>query len=953
MVVATWITKQLVFDGFVTGLVIGLLAMGIVLIYRSTRVINFAVGNMGLVGTALLAIMVVDHGIPFWLAVIACLAVGALYGALMEVAVIRRLFAAPRVIVLVATIGLAQLSLAVVVALPKIETVGAGYPVASNGQWTLLGIDVTGSQASIIVVVPIVAAALAWFLNRTMIGKGVKAAAENSDLARLSGINPKLVSLLVWTIGGFLATLSMILIAGQANSSGTLAALGPSTLVRALAAAVIGGMVSFPIALVAGIGIGITEAVVRFNFLADAGLIDFLLFLAVLVAVWFQSRQPGETQAFSFAPKVKAVPERLREVWWVRNLSALTLGALGIAAVLLPIIVTQPSRQLVYASIVVFAVCGLSVTVLTGWAGQLSLGQMAFAGLGALLAAALTRGFALGIGWRDDQLFDIHVHSMPSLLAIAISTLLVAGLAALIGLGALRVRGLLLAVSTFAFGVAAQQYLYRRPVFSDGNSVSVPLPRGTLFGLDLSSQRTYYYVVLGRARGDTRRRRSTAPFRYRPHHHRRARQPGHRRRIQRRARAREAPRLRPRRWHRRARRCLLGCARHQRSPHRPVLHGRELPPTRFARGDRRARVHRRPGARLAVGRRPPRLLPGQRARSVVHVERGPPRPPSLLPRRARADRVLGEKRAPRVGGEADGPGSGEDDPRHAAGSHDCSARPDLALSGPALVASEVTVRFGGLVATDAVSLEVGANEIVGLIGTNGAGKSTLMNAIGGYLPSTGTVQLLGDDVSGLRPAARARRGLGRTFQAATLFPELTVRETVQVALEARGRTGILTAALLIPRSNRLERAKRADAAELIDFLGLGRYADTHISELSTGTRRIVELAGLLALDARVLCLDEPTAGIAQRETEAFGPLIVEIRRELGASMLVIEHDMPLIMSISDRVYCLEAGRIIAEGAPSAVRDNPLVIASYLGTDERAIARSGTAASTVRTVEPAP
>ena len=281
------------------------------------------------------------------------------------------------------------------------------------------------------------------------------------------------------------------------------------------------------------------------------------------------------------------------------------------------------------------------------------------------------------------------------------------------------------------------------------------------------------------------------------------------------------------------------------------------------------------------------------------------------------------------------------------------ARPDLALSGPALVASEVTVRFGGLVATDAVSLEVGANEIVGLIGTNGAGKSTLMNAIGGYLPSTGTVQLLGDDVSGLRPAARARRGLGRTFQAATLFPELTVRETVQVALEARGRTGILTAALLIPRSNRLERAKRADAAELIDFLGLGRYADTHISELSTGTRRIVELAGLLALDARVLCLDEPTAGIAQRETEAFGPLIVEIRRELGASMLVIEHDMPLIMSISDRVYCLEAGRIIAEGAPSAVRDNPLVIASYLGTDERAIARSGTAASDVQAVEPAP
>jgi len=249
----------------------------------------------------------------------------------------------------------------------------------------------------------------------------------------------------------------------------------------------------------------------------------------------------------------------------------------------------------------------------------------------------------------------------------------------------------------------------------------------------------------------------------------------------------------------------------------------------------------------------------------------------------------------------------------------------------------VKVAFGGNVAVAGVDLEVRRDEIVGLIGTNGAGKSTLMNAIGGYVSSTGSVELLGRDISSKSPSQRAPLGLGRTFQAATLFPELTVRETIQVALEARKRSSFVLSALFL--DGRAERRQRAEADELISFLGLGRYADSFISDLSTGTRRIVELAGLLAVDAKVLCLDEPTAGVAQRETEAFGPLIQEIRRELGASMLIIEHDMPLIMSISDRVYCLESGAVIASGEPTEVRNNPAVVASYLGTDVRAIERS--------------
>ena len=243
----------------------------------------------------------------------------------------------------------------------------------------------------------------------------------------------------------------------------------------------------------------------------------------------------------------------------------------------------------------------------------------------------------------------------------------------------------------------------------------------------------------------------------------------------------------------------------------------------------------------------------------------------------------------------------------------------------------VSVRFGGNRAVDDVSISVQPDELVGLIGTNGAGKSTLLNAICGFVPSTGAIDVLGRDVSGLPAHRRHRAGLGRGFQSARLYPNLTVRESLMVALEAREHSWLVPSMTGLPPSRAAERRKRSEAEELVSFLGLGRYADEFVSNLSTGTRRIVELASLLAVDAKVLLLDEPTGGLAQRETEAFAPLIVRVRRELGAAMIVIEHDMPLIMSISDRVYCLEAGRVIAEGTPLEVRNNPLVIASYLGT----------------------
>jgi ABC-type branched-subunit amino acid transport system ATPase component len=175
---------------------------------------------------------------------------------------------------------------------------------------------------------------------------------------------------------------------------------------------------------------------------------------------------------------------------------------------------------------------------------------------------------------------------------------------------------------------------------------------------------------------------------------------------------------------------------------------------------------------------------------------------------------------------------------------------------------------------------------------------------------------------------------------------LTVREVVQLSLEARGATSFWSTVLFLPRSTRIERRRRAEAAELIDYLGLGRYADRFVAELSTGTRRIVELAAILGAAPSVICLDEPTAGVAQREAEAFGPLIKRIQAELDATLIIVEHDLPLILAISDRVYCLEAGSVIAEGTPADTRANPLVIASYLGTEQRETAPTGAGSEAV-------
>ena len=267
---------------------------------------------------------------------------------------------------------------------------------------------------------------------------------------------------------------------------------------------------------------------------------------------------------------------------------------------------------------------------------------------------------------------------------------------------------------------------------------------------------------------------------------------------------------------------------------------------------------------------------------------------------------------------------------------------DIDLTRPALEVRNLVKRFGGIRATNDVSFVLGQNEILGFIGPNGAGKTTLFDQISGYLDSdAGRIFLGGLDVSGVGPDARARLGLGRSFQDARLFPSLTVTDTLKLALERQlAVRDPVAAALHLPVITETERALVARTDELIELMGLQAFADKFVGELSTGSRRIVDLACVLAHEPDVILFDEPSSGIAQAETEALGPLLLRIREATNASLLVIEHDMPLIQSISDRLIALDLGSVIVSGTPTDVINHPAVIEAYLGTNEAAISRSG-------------
>lgn len=929
--VLSWqISEQTLITGALTGLTYAVLAAGLVLVHRATKVINFAYAEIGALGATVLARLVLDRGWSFWVALPLVLLLGGAIGGAVELVVVRRLFRAPRLMLLVATVGLAQLLFVASIPIARLENPGP-FPTPLTWEAEVGGLHLGSADFMVLLVAPAVIVALAWFLNRTRYGLAIRVCADNPERAELAGISTKHMSTLVWVLSGVLATLTIVLLDPRRGVVLGVPApsLGPALLLRALAAALFGRMQSLPLTLVGGVVVGVGEAIVFAN-VRDPGVVDVVLLVAVILLVLLRGGSLGDRgPALSLTPRVEVVPESLRQLWWVRRIGVLFAGAALLVAVLLPITISTPSRNYQFSSVAIFALIGLSVTVLTGWAGQLSLGQFAFVGLGAVMAAAAVQRGA-----------SFSVAVLYAVVACIIAALVV-------GFPALRVKGLMLAVTTLALAIAAQNWILRQPVFVGDGGTTITLPRGELFGvLDLRSQRIYYLVCLGvlvlmvlavgrlRASGIGRamiavrdNEAAAASFGI-------------------------SPTL--------AKLTAFGLAGGLAGLAGALLAGLQVSTSVMpvsGSGGFSAQLSLQViamtvigglgtltgcvlGAVYVVGL--PVLFTGSETVGLLTSGIGllllllyfPGGLAQLLFQirdalLRMAERRRGEEVAPRIAAAA------RPLPRRV---------PVVAEVGDdvdVLGVSGLEVHFGGRAALAGISLRARRGEVVGLIGSNGAGKSTLMNVVGGYVPpEAGTVSLWGEDVTHWSAHERARLGVGRVFQDARLFPHLTVRETVMLALEGEERSELVPSLLSLPPSVRAERHKRALVDDYIDFLGLGRYADSYLSDLSTGTRRIAEMTCLLAQGSRLLLLDEPTAGVAQRETEAFGPLIRRLQAELGATVVIIEHDMPLVMSISDRVYCLAAGVCIAEGEPAEVRRDPLVVAAYLGTDVRAIERSG-------------
>ncbi len=930
--------------GLFTGLIYGLLAVGLVLVFRASRFINFAQGAIGVFGAAILGVLVTQFGVPYWVAFAAALLAGAGISALTEIGIIRRLASAPKVLGMVATLGLSQFLLVFALVINKEAASGINFPKPPGlPTYTVGRIDITPPYVAMIVLTPFLLLGLGFFLKRTRYGLAIRAAADNPDAASLAGVAAARMVTLSWAVAGAIAAFSACLV-WPTQGTVSVESLGPSLLLAGLAGAVIGRLQSLPIAFSASLGIGIVEQVVRSKY-PTGGQAELVLGAIVILALLFQKRLLRREQVTGDWARLspEPIPTAYRKLFLVRAFPwVVGLGIYAYAAYLAFGISNFTASVL--TSVVGAAIIGLSVGVVTGLAGQLSLGQYAFAGIGAVVSVVVAEQF----GFLD--------------VALVSAALAGAIVAALLGIPGLRLRGLAFAVSTLAFSIVTSTWLLKQEfMLGDGRAPGKPI----IGSWELSTAKGYYLfslAVLGIAvflAANVRRSglgRLARALRDNEDAARAFSVPASRRKLQVFAVAGALAGIGG---------AVLGHAQSSLTTNvfpaeasidvvalsvvggLGVLLGPILGALYIVGLPGLLQLDTLGRAAVALGWLVLIVLaPGGFGGFVVQARN---RFYDLLAKMSGVDPA--QARAADREGLVDRAMRGVDLAPLQASS---TARPTVPVPPHASAAGAVGVlpagsdvvlslrglsrAFGGVRAVRGVDLDVRRGEILGIIGPNGAGKTTLFEIVAGFTsPDEGKVYFDGVDVTRLAPEKRAQRGLVRSFQSSALFPTLTVLETVMVACEQGSATNALAS---LAGWWRPDRRKERRARQLLEVMGLTAIAQRPVAQLSTGTRRMVELTCMLALDPTVLLLDEPAGGLAQSEGQALVELIQAVRRDLGTTVVIVEHDLPLLFRVSDRLVAMELGAVIAAGSPEEVRNHPDVVRSYLGGDITAVERSG-------------
>ncbi|MEV6507654.1 branched-chain amino acid ABC transporter permease/ATP-binding protein [Streptomyces sp. NPDC051642] len=903
--------------GLGSGAVFGALALALVLTYRSSGVVNFATGAIALYSAYTYAflrqgeLLVPLPGVPkkvglggplgLFPAVVISLVLAALLGVVLYGLVFRPLRTAPPVAKAVASIGVMLVIQAVLAA-----GVGTGAvsvrAILPNDPVDWGGSLIPGDRLWFAAVIVALTVVLALVFRLTRFGLTARAAAESEKGALVSGLSPERIAVANWALSSAVAGLSGILIA-------PIVPLVPVSytlfIVPALAAALVGNFTALIPAVGAGLVIGMLQSELQFlqgkwSWLPQAGLAQ-LVPLAVILAYLVVRGRPLPTrgsliqQALGRAPR----PDHIL----VPAVVSTVLGAVVLLAT------TGSIRAAVITSLTL-AVISLSLVVVTGFAGQISLAQLTLAGVGAFSLSKLSAGWGIPFPFA------------PLLAALAAMVIGV-----VIGLPALRIRGLPAAVVTVALAVALEAFWFRNPELNGGLGGSkVPSPR--LFGIDLGIGSGEDYpripfallclvvlLLVGLGVAWLRRSRLGAAMLAVRANERSAAAAGidvARTKIVAFAIGAFVAGLGG---------ALLGYQQTVADAEMfTAIGGLGLFATAYLAGITALSGGLVAGVMGAGGLLPVLLDRALSLGEWYDVIMGIglvltviTNPEGIVgPAHELTARLRRKRRPSTLGQDADV--LAESAP---------SSRPPVPEPGEVLLAvRDVGVRYGGVVAVDAVSFDVRSGEIVGVIGPNGAGKTTLLDAISGYHRSTGTVEFDGRTISSLKPHQRGRAGLGRTFQGIELYEDLSVEENVLV-----GEAAALHGGDHVGSAQGLELRNR-----LFETLHLSRFRTQPARELSQGRRQLVSIARALAGRPRMLLLDEPAAGLDSSESRWLGDRLRAVRAD-GVTVLLIDHDMGLVLDVCDRIVVLDIGKVIADGTPAEIKADPRVATAYLGATQ--------------------